>query len=141
MDNDHINKLLHLFNESVPIAQCYGMRLSYTEEGNAVIDLPYNPNLNHGLGGIHGGVYATMLDCAGWFTAAASHGESSWVATSEISVHFLLPSKETSLRGLGRLIKSGDRQDIAEMYLYDEENHPVGHATGTFIVLPNIPLP
>lgn len=37
------------------------------------MDLPYNPDLDHTLGSIHGGVHTTMLDTAGWFTAAAAH--------------------------------------------------------------------
>jgi uncharacterized protein (TIGR00369 family) len=133
-------ELLHMFNEVAPIARTFGMRLSFNKEGQAVVDLPYNPVLDHALGGVHGGVYATMLDTAGWFTAAAAHDVDCWLATSEMSIHFLAPVKETSLRAVGRLIKKGKRQDVAEMYLYDGEGRLVGHATGTFIVLPNVPL-
>ncbi len=135
---DRIAELLHMF-KGVPIARFLGMSLSYTDEGNAVVDLPYNPNLDHALGGVHGGVYATMLDTAGWFTAAAARDISCWMATAEMSVHFLAPVERTSLRAVGRLLRRGRRQDIAEMHLYDGEGHLVGHATGTFIVLPDTP--
>lgn len=140
MSAERINELLHMFNEMAPIARTFGMALSYTDEGYAVIDLPYNPGLDHPLGGIHGGVYTTMLDTAGWFTAAAAHDASCWLATAEMSVHFLAPAERTPLRATGRLIKRGRRQDIAEMRLYDGEGRLVGHATGTFIVLPNVSL-
>ena len=135
---DRIAELLHMF-KGVPIARFLGMSLSYTDEGNAVVDLPYNPNLDHALGGVHGGVYATMLDTAGWFTAAATHDVSCWMATAEMSVHFLAPVERTSLRAVGRLLKRGRRQDVAEMNLYDGEGRLVGHATGTFIILPDVP--
>lgn len=131
-----IEQLLHIFNEVAPIAGTFGMSLSYNEEGQAVVDLPYNPGLDHALGGVHGGVYATMLDTAGWFTAAAAHDGSCRLATSEMSVHLLLPVERTSLRAVGRLIKRGKRQDVAEMHLYDGDGRLVGHATGTFILLP-----
>jgi uncharacterized protein (TIGR00369 family) len=140
MESKRINELLHLFNERAPIARAFGMRLSYSDEGNAVVDLPYNPDLDHALGGIHGGVYATMLDTAGWFTAAAAHDIDCWLATAEISIHFLAAVQRSPLRAVGRLIKQGKRQDISEMHLYDGEGRLVGHATGTFIVLPNVPL-
>jgi len=132
MRTERIRELLYLFNEEAPIARFFGMALSYTDEGNAVFDLPYNPDLDHALHGIHGGVYATMLDNAGWFTAAAAH--------AELSIHFLLPTERTSLRAIGRLLKPGKRQDIAEMHLYDGQGRLVGHAVGTFVVLPNVPL-
>jgi uncharacterized protein (TIGR00369 family) len=138
---ERIDELLHIFNHVASIARTFGMRLSFDEQGQAVVDLPYNPGLDHALGGIHGGVYATMLDTAGWFTSAAAHDEQCWLATAEMSVHFLLPVERVSLRAESRLIKRGKRQDVAEMYLYDGEDRLVAHATGTFIILPSVPLP
>ena len=140
MSAARITELTRFFNEGAAIGRTFGMTLSFTDEGCAVVDLPYNPALNHAAGGIHGGVYCTMLDVAGWFTAAATHEESCWLATSELSIHFLAPAKATALRAVGRLIKPGKRQDVAEAHLYDEHNHLVGHAVGTFVVLPHIPL-
>jgi uncharacterized protein (TIGR00369 family) len=140
MSTRRIAELLHTFNEVAPIAHYFGMRLSYNDEGQAIVDLPYNPNLDHALEGIHGGVYATMLDTAGWFTAAAAHDEPCWLATAEMSVHFLAPAARNSLQAIGRLIKRGRRQDVAEMHLYDSQGHLVGHATGTFVVLPGVRL-
>ena len=128
-----------MFNEVAPIARTFGMKLSYNDKDQAIVDLPYNPHLDHAMGGVHGGVYATMLDTAGWFTAAA-HEVDCWLATAEMSVHFLVPTAQTSLRAVGRLIKQGRRQDIAEMHLYDRDSRLVGHATGTFIILDSVPL-
>ena len=140
MSVERRQELVRVFNEVAPIARYFGMKLSYTEECDAVITLPYNPNLDHPMGGVHGGVYATMLDCAGWFTAAAARDVPCWIATAEMSIHFLLPVKQTSLRAIGRLLKPGKRQDIVEMHLYDGQDQLVGHAIGTFIVLPEISL-
>ena len=141
MYTERIAELQHMFNEVAPIARYNGMTLSFTDEGQAVVDLRYNADLDHALGGVHGGVYATLLDTAGWFTAAAAHDISCWLATAELSIHFLAPVERTSLRAVGNVIKQGRRQDIAEMRLYDGEGRLVGHATGTFIVLPSVPFP
>ena len=134
-----IEELTQLFQERAPIARYFGMRLSYNDAGGAVVDLPYNPNLDHALGGVHGGVYATMLDCAGWFTAAATTDRSCWVATSEFTVHLLQPVQRSSLRATGRIVQVGKRQVIAEMDLKDGDGRLVGRGVGTFIVLPNLP--
>ena len=140
MSVERAQELERVFNEVAPIARYFGMTLAYTEERNAVVTLPYNPNLDHPLGGVHGGVYATLLDAAGWFTAAAARDVDCWIATAEMSIHFLLPVKQTSLRAVGRVLKPGKRQDIVEMDLYDGHDQLVGHAVGTFIVLPDISL-
>lgn len=129
-----------MFNEVAPIARTLGMTLSFDDEGRAIVDLPYNPGLDHALGAVHGGVYATLLDTAGWFTSAVAHDVDCWLATSEMSIHLLLPAERTSLRAVGCLIKCGKRQDVAEMRLYDGKGRLVGHATGTFVVLPSVPL-
>jgi uncharacterized protein (TIGR00369 family) len=140
MTDKRKDELRHMFNEVAPIARTLGMTLGYNDEGQAIVDLPYHPGLDHALHGIHGGVYAILLDTAGWFTSAAAHDVDCWLATAEMSIHFLLPAEQTSLRAVGRLIKSGKRQDVAEMYLYDGQGQLVGHATGTFVVLPSVPL-
>jgi uncharacterized protein (TIGR00369 family) len=129
-----------MFNQVAPIARTFGMVLSFDEQGRATVTLPYNPSLDHGLGGIHGGVYATLLDTAGWFTAAAAHDCRCWLATAELSIHFLKPASQVELRATGRLIQVGKRQDVAEMFVHDGQGRLVAHATGTFMVLPHIPL-
>lgn len=133
-------ELLHAFNEIAPIAQTFGMTLGFTGDDRAVCALPYNPSLDHAQGGVHGGIYMTLLDNAGWFTSAVTHGESSWVATSEMSIHFLKASRATGLRAEGRMLKKGRRQDVVEMFLYDDAGELCAHATGSFVVLPHVPL-
>ena len=132
-------ELTALFNERAAIARTFGMKLHF-EDDRAVVVLPYNPGLDHAAEGIHGGVYMTLLDTAAWFAAAVSRGEDSWIATSEMSVHFLKPTARTELRCVGRLLKAGKRQDIAEAHLYDGAGDLVGHAVGTMLVLPHLPL-
>jgi len=60
-------ELVRKFSDS-PIGRHFGMSLSYDEQGRAHVRLPYNPDLDHALGGIHGGIMATLLDTAagGW---------------------------------------------------------------------------
>ena len=129
---------IRIFEEKSPIARLFGMKISFDDESNAIIDLPYNPDLDQGMGGIHGGVCATLLDTVGWFTAAMAHDIDCWVATAEMSIHFLEPAKRIALRATGRLLKAGKRQNIVEMFLWDEKGRLVAHATGTFIVLTNL---
>jgi uncharacterized protein (TIGR00369 family) len=140
MRDDRKNELLRVFNEVAPIAKYFGMRLSYSDEGSAVIHMPHNPNLDHALGDVHGGVYATLLDSAGWFTAALAYERSLYLTTSDLSIRFLQPVHASPLKAVGRLIKCGKRLAIAEMHLYDEQDQLVGHATGTFVVLQNVEL-
>ena len=132
-------ELLTMFHDGAPISRYFGMHLSFTEDGSAIVDLPHNPNLDHALGGVHGGVYATMLDTAGWFAVAFTRTDPTSIVTSEITVRYLEPVERISLRAIGKVIRQGKRQDVAEMQLLDEEGRLVGHATGAFMVLPMNP--
>jgi len=131
MEKERKENLLALFNENARIAKTFGMRLSYDESGRAHIYLPYNPALNHAGNGIHGGVIATMLDTAGWFTCALVNG-SMLVLTAELSVHLFRFAANTSLVARGELLKAGKRQHVAEMRCWDEDNRLIAHAIGTF---------
>ncbi len=131
-------ELIELFN-SAPIVKNFGMSLSFDEEQHAHVVLPYNPNLDHPLQGVHGGVIATLLDTVGWFAIAVRH-EGVWVATSEFKTHLLQPVKECELRAEGWTVKDGKRLSVAEMRTVDQEGDLVALGTGTFIVLDTIPF-
>jgi len=130
--------LIELFR-GVPIARFFGMSLSYDERGHACIYLPYNPNLDHALKGIHGGAIATMLDNAGWFAVAAQN-EGVWIATSEFKVHLLNPVKEIDLHAEGSVVKAGRRISVAEMRVSSSNGALVTIGTGTYIPLDGVPI-
>lgn len=129
-------ELIRKFSSS-PIARSFGMSLTYDEEGHAHVSLPYNPSLDHALGGIHGGIIATLLDTAGWFTAAALH-EGVWIATSTINIHLLEPATSIDLEAVGRVVRRGRRLDVAEMEVTGPDGKLYAVATGTFIVVEGI---
>ena len=131
-------ELIELFCR-VPIAIFFGMSLSYDEQGHACIHLPYNPNLDHALKGIHGGAIATMLDNAGWFAVAAQN-EGVWIATSEFKVHLLNPVKESKLHAEGWVVKSGRRISVAEMRVSSSNGELIAIGTGTYIPLDGVPI-
>ncbi|MHA1984232.1 MAG: PaaI family thioesterase [Candidatus Hodarchaeales archaeon] len=140
IDENRMNQLLDLFNNRAPIAKTFGMKLSFNESADknlvqARIDLPYNKNLDHALGGIHGGVYCTMLDNAAWFTGAINSPLSTWVATSDLNIRLLEAVSGKDLYSIGKIIKAGKIQIIAGSDLYNENGKLVGTGTGSFIVL------
>jgi acyl-coenzyme A thioesterase PaaI-like protein len=55
-----------------------------------------------------------------------------------MSIHFLKASRRADLRAEARILKKGRRQDVVEMSLYDGSGELVGHAVGTFMVLPHM---
>lgn len=123
--------MLRLFARA-PIKQAFGMELSYDGEGRALFDMPYNPALDHFLGGIHGGIIATLLDNAGWFTAATCYD--TWVATVELQVRLLVAVEQVGLHAAGSLLKVGKRFAVGEMQVRTADGRLVAVGSGTFAV-------
>ncbi len=134
--NERAEELMDFFLNGVPVARTLGMKLAFDERLQPDVTLPYNPGLDHGHGGIHGGMYMTLMDTAAWFASAVTHGPEEWITTSEMAVHFFKPSTETDLVARGRVLKSGRRQDVVEVHLHGAGGELVGHAVGTFVILP-----
>jgi uncharacterized protein (TIGR00369 family) len=107
------------------------MKLSFDEDDNAIITLPYNPKLDRGRGGIHGGAIATILDNAGFFTSALATKEI--VITSQMNLHLLRPAKKVKLIAKGKIIKVGKTLVVTEMSCKDEHGTLIAHATGTYL--------
>lgn len=120
-----------LFNERAPIGRLFGMRLAYEGEA-AVFRMPYNPELDHALGQTHGGAIATLLDNAGWFTAAPFFDR--WIATVELTVRLHEPVARQELRARGRLVRRGQRLTSAEMEVRGAQGQLVATGAGTFTV-------
>ena len=121
--------LVALFDHA-PIKHTFGMDLSYDHQGRAVFDQPYNPGLDHALKGVHGGVIATLLDNAGWFTAAAYYD--TWIATVEMSVRLHEHVSAEDLQSRGRIIRLGRRISVCAMEVRTAAGRLIATGQGTF---------
>ena len=129
---DFRSMLIKMFSTHPPIVKTFGMELSFDKDDHAIVTLPYNPNLDHGEGAIHGGAIATLLDNAGFFTSALAI--KGIVITSEMSFHLLRPAKKVKLIATGNVLKVGKNQVVAEMNCKDEHGNLIAHGTGTFLI-------
>jgi uncharacterized protein (TIGR00369 family) len=122
--------LVAVFNRTA-INKTFGMQLSFNAFGVAEIRLPYNPGLDNPVG-VHGGVFATMLDTAGGYTAAARYDN--WITTVDLHVQLLQPAKESGLRATAKLLRAGSRLSMTKMELHDDEGKLVAVGSATFSV-------
>jgi uncharacterized protein (TIGR00369 family) len=133
---DHVlaarrDDLVALF-ERAPIKHSFGMASWYDEEGHAIFDLPYNPGLDHALKGVHGGVIATLLDNAGWFTAAPHYD--TWIATIEMSMRLHEHVSAEALQSRGRIVRLGHRVSVCAMEVRTAAGRLIATGQGTFTV-------
>lgn len=121
--------LLDVFH-SAPVNKLTGMRLSYDDDDSAVIDLKYNPRLDHGLGRIFGGIVSSMIDFTGWFTVAPHYDH--WMVTIEYTTRLLAEVARTDLRSRGIVRKLGKSTAFADMEVWSADGTLVAIGSGTF---------
>ncbi|HEU5322522.1 MAG TPA: PaaI family thioesterase [Methylomirabilota bacterium] len=131
MNEAHLERLKAVFDRA-PVKRTYGMELSFNDRAQAVFDMPYRPDFDHALGGIHGGVFATLMDYAGWFTAATRYKV--WLATIDLQIQLLEGVEKAHLRATGELVRAGQRVAVARMEVRTDADKLVAIGTGTFAV-------
>lgn len=136
----HRARLRRLFHRST-IAQSMDLRLGFEVDDTgdrARVELPAQGRFDHFLGDVHGGALATLIDNAGWFTAAA--GYRTWIVSVEFSVRLHEPAGGEALAARGRLVRAGRRFTSTEMVVHNASGVLVATGAGTFAVTRN-PLP
>ena len=128
---ERAERLVRFFSHA-PMKRTFGMELSFDDRGDAVLLMPNRPDMHHALGDTHGGVIATLLDNAGWFTAATRYD--CWVNTSELTVRLHEPARQEDLIGTGRVVRSGKRLCVVEMEVRSRTGRLVATGSGSFMV-------
>lgn len=123
--------MVELFSKA-PIGRHLGMTLSYDEEVRAVFDIVDAPYLHHALGQVHGGVIATLIDSAAWFTAAVHYD--TWISTVDFSVRLLEPADDGDLQAIGSVVRIGRRLAAADAEVRTASGRLVAVGGGTFAV-------
>ena len=124
--------LLSEFFSHAPMKKTFGMQLTYDEAGNATFRMPNDPGMHHSFRDTHGGVIATLLDNAGWFTAATRYDH--WVNTSELTVRLHEPARREDLIGTGSIVRAGSRLCVVSMAVHSATGRLVATGAGSFMV-------
>jgi uncharacterized protein (TIGR00369 family) len=137
MNSKRIQEQLIEAARAAPITKTLGITLEYDGEGNAVFRMPRNRNFDHGMQDTHGGIFATLLDNAGWFTVAAQCAKT--VVTSDLHVRMLQPAKQQDLVATGKLVRAGSKSAVAEMKLHSASGELIAVGTASFSFVSEIP--
>ncbi|MCK5941896.1 MAG: PaaI family thioesterase, partial [Planctomycetes bacterium] len=127
LDRHGLAQLAGVYHRS-RIGQTTGMTIRFDERGFACCDWRHVRDYDHALDQVHGGLLATMLDNAGWFTAAAAHGE--WVVTSDFQMRLLAATSGEDLSAQGAIVRQGRRLTVVSMQLFAASGVHVATASG-----------
>lgn len=115
-----------------PLPRHLGMTLRFDDGLRAVVDIAHGPHLDHALAQVHGGVLATLVDTAAWFTAAVHYD--TWITTVDLHVRYLEPTGGEDLTATGTLIRAGRSLAAADAEVRTAGGRLVAVGGGTFSV-------
>ena len=108
----------------------------HAERGTVTVEMRaqsfhYNP-----LGGVHGGMIATLLDTAAGCSVHSTLDVGEGYTSLDLTTKFLRPVTVESglLRCVGRVISRGRRTALAEAQLMDETGRVLAHATSSCMI-------
>jgi len=137
LNPDHIREVLHLINQG-PYFRLLSMRVRDVGKGFATVEMNVeNKHLNP-FGGVHGGVYSSLIDTATYWAVYGDVDEDAGLISLDVSVDHLAPVKEGSLVVEGKRIKAGKRICMAEAVILDGSGKTLAHGTSKQMVLPSL---
>jgi len=123
-----------------PFFRHLSMTIREMNIGSAVVDLEVDTEHLQAFGYVHGGVYASAIDTAAFWSAFCELEEGTGITTVDLKVNYLAPVKTGKLTAEGKRIKMGKTLGLAEATVKDAQGRVVAHGTSTLIILPGFGL-
>jgi uncharacterized protein (TIGR00369 family) len=137
LNPDHMRVVLDLINKG-PYFRLLSMKVSAMGKGFAKVEMDIaNKHLNP-FGGIHGGVYAALIDTAAYWAVYCDIEADAGLISLDVKVDNLAPVKGGHLMVKGKRIKAGKSICIAEAVIVDDKGKHLAHGISKQMVLPGL---
>ena len=132
---DYIRELFDIINAS-PFPKHMAMRLCEIEPDRAVIELGTGRCHLQAYGIVHGGVLATLIDTATFWSVYLNIPEDAGLVNIDLKLNYLQPVENGRLTAEGRAIRSGNTICYAESDVWNARGDLVAHGTSTLMIIP-----
>ena len=134
-NNDYINKLIEMVNTS-PYPRHLRMQLVSISFDQAEVKLKTEQCHLQPFGIVHGGVLATLIDTATFWSVFLRLPEDAGLVNIDLKLNYLKSISTGIMTAQGRCIRAGRTINYAEASIKDKEGTLVAHGTSTLMVLP-----
>jgi uncharacterized protein (TIGR00369 family) len=133
---DYMNELMTIVNTS-PYPDHMSMQLAAIALDRATIELRLKKCHLQPYGIVHGGVIATLIDTATFWSVFMRLPEEDGLVNIDLKLNYLKPVETGLLKAEGRAIRSGKSISYAEAKVWDAEGGLIAHGTSTLMTLPD----
>jgi uncharacterized protein (TIGR00369 family) len=134
----HIEEVLELINQG-PYFQLLNIDIQTLEEGRCHIEANIERKHMNCFGGMHGGVYESIMDTAAYWALYAEMPEEAGFITLDQNANLTRAVQEgTKVRCEGTVVKRGGSICICEAKMFDEKDRLLGTSTSKIFVAPSL---
>ena len=133
---EHLDVIKDFVNSS-PYLNMLNVKLTSLDFGEAVIEVELEEKHLNPFGGIHAGLYASVIDTAAYWSAYCDMDESQGYTTIDTNVSNLSSISKGKLRVVGKTIKVGRSICLCEVFVYNESDRLIAHGTAKLMLLQN----
>jgi uncharacterized protein (TIGR00369 family) len=110
------------------------MSIKKIGRGFSLVELDIGHMHLNPYGGLHGGVYASLIDTAAYWAAYCEVGEGAGLISIDLSVDFLAPINAAKMIVKGHSIKIGKTMCLAEATVFDQADRCLAHGSSKMMV-------
>ena len=133
LNPEHVEAVIRAINQG-PFFRHLSMPVKEMGMGFSIVELQVKTAHMNPFGGIHGGVYASVIDTAAYWAAYCELEEGVGLISIDLKIDYLAPMREGRILTKGRSIKIGKSMCLAEATATDEEGKWLAHGTSKMMV-------
>jgi uncharacterized protein (TIGR00369 family) len=137
LNPEHVQAVIRAVNQG-PIFRHMSMPLREIGVGYAIVELTVGREHLNPFGGIHGGVYASVIDTAAYWAVYCELDEKAGFVSIDLKIDYLAPTSGGVVIATGRSIKVGRSMCLAEATATDAEGRWLAHGTSKMLVTPGM---
>ncbi len=128
LNQEHIKAILPLINQG-PYFKLLSMEVCELRSGFCRVEVTLNKNHLNPFGGVHGGVYASIIDTAAYWAVYCELEENAGLISIDLKVDNLAAVKEGKLVVEGKQIKIGRNICLSEATVMDTNGKILAYGT------------
>ena len=126
----NVNEIIEQYI-SHPMHKNLNMNVHFGKE-SATVSMTIHESILNLVGTLHGAIYFKLIDDSCFF-AALSAKESHFVATSNMTIHYVKPTSEGRLVAKARIITKRNRMYLCKSTIFNEKEDIIAYGSGSFI--------
>lgn len=137
LNQEHIKKIIDFINKG-PFFQLLSIKICELRLGYCRLEIDLDTKHLNSFGGLHGGVYASLIDSAAYWAVYCDLDENVGLISIDLKVDNLSTVKEGKLIVEGKRIKVGKTICLSEASVTDIKGKYLAHGTSKQMITQNL---